>query len=243
MPYALHAQLLQAFTDSRPAGDTPQHPARGDWKALREGESGPAALDSMKPEQHDASRAGPAVVHVHGGGMAAGQMAPFDRSAADCTADSGAPLPSVDHRRAPEHPHLTPVEGACAGGGPASRAALPTPDRACPWPDRSPSPKCWTTAPTGMPCSGTPSMARRARSRSLGTGERPLRAAARLGQVGELGISRNEDLACARRLAATGTPIQLHTHPGYPHAFDDRAPEIDVAQRAQPDPLHTLTGC
>ncbi|MEU9158286.1 alpha/beta hydrolase fold domain-containing protein [Streptomyces sp. NPDC048417] len=86
----------------------------------------------MKPEQHDASRAGPGVVHVHGGGMAAGQMAPFDRSAADCTADSGAPLPSVDHRRAPEHPHLTPVEGACAGGGPASRAALPTPDRALP---------------------------------------------------------------------------------------------------------------
>lgn len=132
MPYALHAQPLQAFTDSRPAGGTPQQPARGDGKALREGESGPAALDSMKPEQHDSSRAGPAVVHVHGGGMAAGQMTLFDRSAADCTADSGAPLPSADHRRAPEHPHLTPVEDACAGDGPASGAALPAQDRALP---------------------------------------------------------------------------------------------------------------
>jgi acetyl esterase/lipase len=62
-------------------------------------------------------------------------------------------------------------------------------------------------------------------------------------EVGELGISRNEDLACARRLAATGTPVELHTHPGYPHAFDDRAPEIDVAQRTQTDPLRTLTSC
>ncbi|MFF7594454.1 alpha/beta hydrolase fold domain-containing protein [Streptomyces mirabilis] len=62
-------------------------------------------------------------------------------------------------------------------------------------------------------------------------------------EVGELGISRNEDLACARRVAATGTPVELHTRPGYPHVFDDRAPQIDVTHRARADPLRTLTSC
>jgi acetyl esterase/lipase len=316
LPLAYDAQLLQALTDRRPAGDTqPQHPARDDWKALREGESGLAALDAMKPEQasvtrtdhyavshdgakvqvrwysperHDTSGAGPAVVYLHGGGMVSGTVALFDRLVAGYAADSGVPLLSVDYRRAPEYPHPKPVEdayaglawlaahagelgvdparialmGESAGGGLAAGAALLARDRALPvakqilvYPmldDRTTEPDpallafaIWNHdnnhtgwhALLGDAVGGpdVPGHAAPARASDL-SGLPPAYV-----EVGELDIFRDEDITYARRLAATGTSVELHVHPGCPHAFDHLAPQIDVVQRARADRLRALT--
>ncbi len=39
-------------------------------------------------------------------------------------------------------------------------------------------------------------------------------------EVGELDIFRDEDVAYAQRLWRSGVSVELHVHPGYPHAFD-----------------------
>ena len=49
--------------------------------------------------------------------------------------------------------------------------------------------------------------------------------------VGDLDIFRDEDIEYARRIAATGTTVELHVHPGCPHGFD-RIPGLP-GQRAR----------
>jgi len=58
--------------------------------------------------------------------------------------------------------------------------------------------------------------------------------------VGELDIFRDEDIEYARRLAASGTPVELHVHPGVPHAFEAFAPRADVSRRARADRIRVL---
>ncbi|MEZ0075794.1 alpha/beta hydrolase [Planotetraspora sp. GP83] len=57
---------------------------------------------------------GPAALYLHGGGMILGHVGLFDGSVSRYVSASGTPILSVDYRRAPEHPHPTPVEDAYA---------------------------------------------------------------------------------------------------------------------------------
>jgi acetyl esterase/lipase len=59
-------------------------------------------------------------------------------------------------------------------------------------------------------------------------------------EVGELDIFRDEDIEYARRLAAAGVSVELHVHPGCPHAFELIAPDSGVARRARADRLRAL---
>jgi acetyl esterase/lipase len=56
--------------------------------------------------------------------------------------------------------------------------------------------------------------------------------------TGELDIFRDECVEYARRIAATGTSVELHVHPGCPHGFD-RMP-IPVGERAIADRIRVL---
>lgn len=58
----------------------------------------------------DGAAAGPAVVFFHGGGYIFGHIDQFDGPVARYVSESGVPFLSVEYRRAPEHPHPTPVE-------------------------------------------------------------------------------------------------------------------------------------
>jgi acetyl esterase/lipase len=58
--------------------------------------------------------------------------------------------------------------------------------------------------------------------------------------VGDLDIFCNEDVEYARRIAATGTPVELHVHPGVPHGFETFAPGTDVARRTRADRMRVL---
>jgi acetyl esterase/lipase len=140
MPFALDPELalvvealggLEALTRS-PA-------ARDDWQTVRANSDGGLALiESMlaKHEEidrtddeaisHDGARVlvrwymgtsapGSAVVYLHGGGMICGSVELYDRLVAAYVADSGVPMLAVDYRRAPEHPHPSPVEDSFAG--------------------------------------------------------------------------------------------------------------------------------
>jgi acetyl esterase/lipase len=60
-------------------------------------------------------------------------------------------------------------------------------------------------------------------------------------EVGELDIFRDEVIEYARRIALTGTSIELHVHPGCPHGFDRVAPHAGVVRRARADRLRALT--
>lgn len=53
-------------------------------------------------------------------------------------------------------------------------------------------------------------------------------------ETGELDIFRDESIEYAQRIAATGTSIELHVHPGCPHGFD-RLGDIPVVRRAFAD--------
>jgi acetyl esterase/lipase len=59
-------------------------------------------------------------------------------------------------------------------------------------------------------------------------------------EVGELDIFRDETLDYARKLTAAGVPIELHVHPGAPHAFDRLAPHADLTRRAAADRARVL---
>ncbi|GAA3199452.1 alpha/beta hydrolase [Dactylosporangium siamense] len=61
------------------------------------------------------SQSGRAAVYFHGGGMILGHLDLFDGVVSRYVSASGTPILSVDYRRAPEHPHPTPVEDAYAG--------------------------------------------------------------------------------------------------------------------------------
>jgi acetyl esterase/lipase len=59
-------------------------------------------------------------------------------------------------------------------------------------------------------------------------------------EVGELDIFRDETLEYARKLTAAGVPIELHVHPGAPHAFDRLAPDADITRRSAADRRRVL---
>lgn len=56
-------------------------------------------------------------------------------------------------------------------------------------------------------------------------------------EVGELDIFRDEDIALAGRIAAANISVEVHVHPGVPHAFEVFAPHAGVTQRAMADRL------
>ncbi|KAF5239240.1 hypothetical protein FANTH_10042 [Fusarium anthophilum] len=56
----------------------------------------------------------PAVIYAHGGGMILGSVKAYDKVVAAYVARTGVPFLSVDYRRAPEHPHPTPVNDVYA---------------------------------------------------------------------------------------------------------------------------------
>ncbi|MET8978074.1 alpha/beta hydrolase [Streptomyces sp. NPDC004539] len=314
MPFAFDPEFLNVLTVRR-ASLADQHSSGGHWQALREGDASLAMLDAMKPElpsvtrtdlravsydgaeievrwyepkSHDPTGAGPAVVYLHGGGMVSGGIGLFDHQVAGYAADSGVPFLSVGYRRAPEHPHPTPVEDAYAalvwlaahaaelgvdpariavmgessGGGLAAGATLLARERGLPvarqiliqamLDDRTTDPDpalvpfaVWTYddnrtgwyALLGERAGGpdVPEYAAPARAADL-SGLPPAYI-----EVGELDIFRDENLTYARRLTAAGTSVELHVHPGCPHAFDHLAPDIDVSARARDDRLRTLT--
>ncbi len=60
-------------------------------------------------------------------------------------------------------------------------------------------------------------------------------------EVGELDIFRDEAIEYARRIALTGTSVELHVHPGCPHGFDRITAEAGVVRRARADRLRALT--
>ena len=57
--------------------------------------------------------------------------------------------------------------------------------------------------------------------------------------TGDLDIFCHEGIEYARRIATSGTTVELHVHPGCPHGFD-RIPGLPVAQRAFADRLRVL---
>ncbi len=59
-------------------------------------------------------------------------------------------------------------------------------------------------------------------------------------EVGQLDIFRAEDLSYAERLGKAGVGVELHVHPGVPHAFEVFAPDSAVAGRAFADRVRTL---
>lgn len=139
MPFSLHPDLTPVFAAL--SGGTPPPPiARGDVAGLRAlGEGGLQMIREHQPLHAEVSRQdvtvqsfdgadvlarwytppgetpGSAVVYLHGGGMILGSVDLFDRTVAGYVADSGVPMLAVEYRRAPEHPHPTPVEDAYAG--------------------------------------------------------------------------------------------------------------------------------
>lgn len=58
--------------------------------------------------------------------------------------------------------------------------------------------------------------------------------------VGDLDIFRAEDIDYAARLSAAGVPVELHVHPGCPHAFEGLAPTAEVSARVISDRIRRL---
>ena len=58
--------------------------------------------------------------------------------------------------------------------------------------------------------------------------------------VGTLDIFCDEDVEYARRIAATGTPVELHVHPGVPHGAEAVAAHADVSRRIRADRIRVL---
>jgi acetyl esterase/lipase len=139
---AMDEQLLSAVlslpADRLAASDF----ARGDWEGVRSfSDRALASLEGDLPEHAEILRTdfavsshggaeilcrwyapagsrsetpGASVIYLHGGGMIAGSVALYDRTVASYVADTAVPMLSVDYRRAPEHPHPTPVEDCVA---------------------------------------------------------------------------------------------------------------------------------
>ncbi|GAB2980883.1 alpha/beta hydrolase [Streptomyces pseudoechinosporeus] len=317
MTYAYDAELAPVMAAVAASDAAPPLAERGDWKALRAtADATVAFIESLMPELssvtrtdftalsrdgakvplrwyvpegHDPSASGPAAVYLHGGGMVCGSVDLYDRTVAAYASDSGVPLLAVDYRRAPEHPHPSPVEdgyaglawlvthagelsvdanrialmGDSAGGGLAAGTALLAHDRGLPvarqilvYPmldDRTTVPDpalapfaAWTyddnhtgwQALLGEAVGGpeVPGTAAPARALDL-SGLPPAYV-----EVGELDIFRDESIEYARRLAAAGTSVELHVHPGCPHGFDRMNPQADVVRRARADRIRALRG-
>jgi len=60
-------------------------------------------------------------------------------------------------------------------------------------------------------------------------------------EVGDLDIFRDEDVAYALTLSKAGVPVELHVHPGMPHAYDIIAPQAEVVSRIMQDRLRAIT--
>lgn len=58
--------------------------------------------------------------------------------------------------------------------------------------------------------------------------------------VGGLDIFLSENLEYARQLDRAGVPVELHVHPGCPHAFDAFAPAAGASRRAVADRIRRL---
>jgi acetyl esterase/lipase len=58
--------------------------------------------------------------------------------------------------------------------------------------------------------------------------------------VGGLDVFRREVLAYAEALAAAGVPVEMHLHPGCPHASDLLAPNAGSSRRAIADRVRRL---
>lgn len=116
---------------------------------------------------------GPAVLYTHGGGMIHSTVDLYAPVVGNYVSASDVPMLAVEYRRAPEHPHPTPVEDSYTGlqwladhsaelgvdpariavmgdsAGEASRRvsrSWPVTGADRPWPARSWSTRCWTTA-------------------------------------------------------------------------------------------------
>ncbi len=59
-------------------------------------------------------------------------------------------------------------------------------------------------------------------------------------EVGELDIFRDESIEYARRVAAAGTSVELHVHPGCIHGFDRVGAGTDVVRRSRADRIRVL---
>lgn len=59
-------------------------------------------------------------------------------------------------------------------------------------------------------------------------------------ECGELDIFRNENIEYARRIAAAGSSIELHIHPGAAHGFERLGAGSDVSRRAMEDRYRVL---
>jgi len=88
----------------------------------------------------------------------------------------------------------------------------------------------WNARADG-PASATTSPARLIDARGL--------AAAYI-EVGDLDLLRNESLAYAQKLAAADVPLELHVHPGTPHAYEWLGESAAVTQRALADRYRVL---
>lgn len=159
-------------------------------------------------------------------------------------------------------PNRIAIMGDSAGGGMAAAVALMARDRGGPalsrqiliYPmldDRTTSPDpevepmaMWTTDDniTGWGCllgdaaggPGVPAYAAPAREQNLAA------LPPAYIEVGQLDIFRNEDVEYAERLGRCGVDVELHVHPGVPHAFEVFAPHTAVARRAMADRIRVL---
>jgi acetyl esterase/lipase len=57
--------------------------------------------------------------------------------------------------------------------------------------------------------------------------------------VGELDIFRDEDVEYAQRMVS-GVSVELHVHPGVPHAWESFAPSAEVSRRAKADRIPVI---
>lgn len=58
--------------------------------------------------------------------------------------------------------------------------------------------------------------------------------------VGELDIFRDEDVEYARKMMSSGVSVELHVHPGVPHAWEFFAPDAEVSKRAIQDRIRAI---
>jgi len=130
------AAALEAFRQL--TGETTQ-PKPGDWKSLREVfealMSARAAAMPAIPEVNVAfhqmttddgvsialrwytkagTTPGAAVLYLHGGGMILGSLDLYEAIVCEYVRATGVPMLAVEYRRAPEHPHPTPVNDSFA---------------------------------------------------------------------------------------------------------------------------------
>jgi acetyl esterase/lipase len=59
-------------------------------------------------------------------------------------------------------------------------------------------------------------------------------------EVGDLDLMRDESIAYALKLSAADVPLELHVHPGTPHAYEWLNERADVTQRALEDRYRVL---